>query len=61
MQYCMEYWSMTQKKIQRERDVAKEISDIKLITKHKVYAAIPLHRHRSDLSQVIGQLDIIIH
>jgi len=52
---------MTQKKIQRERDVAKEISDIKLITKHKVYAAIPLHRHRSDLSQVIGQLDIIIH
>jgi len=52
---------MTQKKIQRERDVAEEISDIKLITEHKVYAAIPLHRNRSDLSQGISQLDIIIH
>jgi len=51
---------MTQKKIQRERDVAKEISEIRLITKHKVYAAIPLHRNRNDLSQVISQLVIII-
>jgi len=45
---------MTHKKIQRERDVAKEISDIKLIIKHKVHAAIPLHRNRSDLTQVVN-------
>jgi hypothetical protein len=59
LQSYMEYWSMTQKKIQRERDVAKEICDIKLITKYKVHAAIQLHDDRSSLSQVTTQLDIM--
>ena len=37
---------MTQNKIQKERAVVKGMSGIKVITKHEVHAAIPLHKDR---------------
>jgi hypothetical protein len=48
---------MTQKGIHRGRDVAKGTSYINLITKHKGQAAIPFHKERCDISQVISHLE----